>query len=56
MNLSETESDDKYFNFLKELSKKTEAKRKYIKPLENLLSFFSEKKMKLNYQHDHEFQ
>lgn len=52
MNLSETKSDDKYFNLLKELSEKTKAKRKYIKPIENLLSFFLDKKVKVDYQHD----
>ena len=40
MNISENILDDKHFNFLKELSERKEAKRKYLKPLENLLSFF----------------
>ena len=54
MNLSENILDDKHFNFLKELSEKTEAKRKYIKPLENLFSFFTGEKVKLTYKYDHQ--
>ena len=52
MNVNENILDDKHINFLKELSEKTKAKRKYIKPIENLLSFFLDKKVKVDYQHD----
>ena len=40
MNVIENILDEKHFNFFKELSEKTEAKRKYIKPLENQFFFF----------------
>ena len=50
MNVSENILDDKHFKFLKDLSEKTEAKRKYIKPLENLFSFFIGEKVKLIYK------
>ena len=54
MNVIENILDEKHFNFFKELSEKTEAKRKYIKPLENLFSFFSGEKVKLTYKYDHQ--
>lgn len=54
MNVSENILDDKHFKFLKDLSEKTEAKRKYIKPLENLFSFFIGEKVKLIYKYDHQ--
>ena len=54
MNVNENILDDKHFKFLKDLSEKTEAKRKYIKPLENLFSFFTGEKVKLTYKYDHQ--
>ena len=54
MNINDNILDEKHLNFLKDLSEKTEAKRKYIKPLENLFTFFSGEKIKLTYKYDHQ--
>lgn len=37
-----------------EMERKTEEKRKYIKPLENLLNFFIKNKIKIKYKYDHD--
>ncbi len=54
MNINDNILDEKHLNFLKDLSEKTEANRKYIKPLENLFTFFSGEKIKLTYKYDHQ--